>query len=829
MSHIFARATLAAAVGFTASVVLAAESAEEIIVIGTTPGAGQGVEANKLPFAVQVIDGARMDQTQSLDITDYLNSHAGSVSINSAQNNPLQPDLQFRGFSASPLLGLPQGVAVYQNGIRINEPLGDSVNWDLLPESAVASMQLVSGADPVFGLNTLGGALAIDMKDGFNYEDTHAEVSGGSWGRLTTTLESGANNGTWGYYANLSYFEEDGWRDLSPSEAINFYGSLSWRNGMQSVLDFNLQLGESELYGNGAAPVGLLAIDRSQIFTAPDITENDMQMFSIDGSHFITPGIQFAGNLFWRKNDTHSFNGDGSEFELCNYAGGAQSLFEEAEDVEDGLENDLGIELDAICAGEDPAITGFDELEAYIESTASMAGLDPENYELEDATDEISGTGILSDEAINNISNRSQESRGFDTKLIFLDDLFGKTNHLTMGLAWFKGDADFDAIVELSEMDPVTRSTQGLGLGAYFDEGATNVSTETEILSFYFSDILDLSERLSLTLAGRYNDVDVSLRDQSGDSPELNGDHNFKRFNPSVGLTYMLTEESNLYASYSESNRVPTPIELACNEGVFEVAREFAIERGDDPDDIDFECRLPNAFLADPPLDDVVIKSMEAGIRGTFRNMDYHLGVFHSVNEDDILFQSTGRATGLFANVDETRRMGLESAVSGTVGRFNWFANYTWLEATFEDDFDVLSPNHPDADSEGLIAVEKGDRMPGLPEHMLKTGADYFFTDRFSVGGEAVYNSDIYLRGDESNSLDKVDGYMLVNLRASYRMNEQLRIFARVSNVFDKEYENFGLLGEEPDEVLDNLADDRPIFLGPGSPRAAWMGISYTF
>ncbi|MBT8446571.1 MAG: TonB-dependent receptor plug domain-containing protein, partial [Gammaproteobacteria bacterium] len=116
---------------------------EEVTVIATTPSGGVGTELRKTPFAVQTADADALERSQSLDLTDYLNANLASVNVNSAQNNPLQPDVQYRGFSASPLLGLSQGVSVYQNGARINEPLGDAVNWDLLPESAVHSITLV--------------------------------------------------------------------------------------------------------------------------------------------------------------------------------------------------------------------------------------------------------------------------------------------------------------------------------------------------------------------------------------------------------------------------------------------------------------------------------------------------------------------------------------------------------------------------------------------------------------------------------------------------------------------------------------------------------------
>lgn len=812
--------------------VIAAEDSgilEEIQVIGITPGSAQGVVINRIPFAVQQGTAEELQNRQSLDISDFMNSTLASVNINSAQNNPLQPDVQFRGFTASPLLGLPQGLAVYQDGVRLNEPLGDAVNWDLLPESAVYSMDLLSGANPVFGLNALGGALAITMKNGFNFEGTQVEAYGGSWGRSMVSLETGDNDGDLGYYLNISRFAEDGWRDLSESDAANFYGSINWRNDERSSLDLIYQHGESELVGNGALPVGLLGLDRSAVFTAPDITENDMDMINIDVSHFLANGIQLSGNVFWRENKTDSFNGDGSEFELCEYAGGAQSLFEEADEIEEALEDELDIELDDICEGEVDSITSFDALEALIEDEAELAGLDPEDFELEDVIDDLTGSGVLSDEAINNISQRNQESRGFNGEVAFTEDFFDMDNRLIVGISYFEGESTFESELELAFLDPVTRSTQGLGTGTFFDEAETDIATNIETTSIFFTNTWDATEQLSVIFSGRYNDTDVTLRDRSGERPELNGDHNFSRFNPALGFTYDVSDEANLYGVYSEANRVPTPIELACNEGVFTLAQQYAEEAGEDPDDIEFECRLPNAFLADPPLEQVVTKSYELGVRGQWLAMNYQLGWFHTRNEDDILFQTTGRSTGLFANVDETARQGLEASIKGNADNLDWYASYSYLEATFEDDFTVLSPNHPNADDEGELAVQSGDRMPGLPENILKLGGDYRFNNALSVGAELIYNSNQVLRGDESNELDKVDGYTLVNLRASYKLGENFQVFARVTNLFDEDYENFGLLGESPGEVLPDLPDQRPVFLGVGAPRGAWIGLKARF
>ncbi|MEZ5489105.1 MAG: TonB-dependent receptor [Gammaproteobacteria bacterium] len=808
----------------------AAQDVEEIVVVGVTPLAGPGIELDKIPFNVQTVNATDLADSLSLDITDHLNSNAASVNINAAQNNPLQPDLQFRGFTASPLLGLPQGVAVFQDGVRINEPLGDAVNWDMLPESAISSMTLLSGANPVFGLNALGGAININMKNGFNYSGTEAELYTGDWNRNVGTIESGGNNGTWGYYVNLSYFEEDGWRDLSDSDALNFYGSVSWRDGDRSALDLAIQEGRSDLTGNGASPIGLLDLEREAIFTAPDITENNVTLFSLNGSHRLNDALVLSGTVYRRENDSESFNGDASEFELCEFFGGAQALLEEADDAEDALENELGIELDEICEGERDNITNFEDLEELIEQQALLAGLDPEDFELEDVTDELSGSGILSDEAINNISSRRQTSEGLEGQLTFLEDLVGFNNQLVVGFSYFNGQSRFKSVTELADLDPQTRSTAGLGTATFFDEAATDIATETRTWSLYFTNTLDLSDTLTLTLAGRFNDSDVTLRDQSGERPELNGDHSFSRFNPSLGLAWEIDAGFNAYLSYSESNRVPTPIELSCNEEIFSLAQARAEAEGDDPDDVEFECRLPNAFLADPPLDDVVTKNVEAGFRLQTEDVNYRLGFFHATNEDDIIFQTTGRATGLFANVDKTRRLGFESALSGTLGSsVNWFATYSYIDATFEDDFQALSPNHDSADVEGTISVEEGDRIPGIPNHQAKLGASFRFENNLLVAAEAIYNSDQRLRGDESNELDEVDGFTIVNLRAIYQVTDNISLFARVSNLFDSEYENFGLLGEDPGEVIDSLSGTSSVFLGAGSPRAVWVGARVRF
>lgn len=806
----------------------AEQSVEEIIVIGVVPG-GAGIDRNKLPYPVQTADAAAIQQADNASLADFLRRGFGSVSLNDAQNNPLQPDLQYRGFTASPLLGLAQGLSVYQNGARINEPLGDSVNWDLMPQSAIAGVTLTGGTNPLFGLNSLGGSLGIRMKNGFDFEGSQLGVRAGSFGRTTAFLETGGNSydGTeeFAYYLNIESFDEDGWRDQSASEALNAYASVGWR-GERGSINADLQSGDSNLRGNGAAPVELLALDRAAVFTAPDITENDLLMAAVDFAFELSTEQTLSGNLFNRRNTTDAFNGDGSEFGVCSF-GGIPTLIEELED--DDLE-ELGLDDDDLC---DDQFASAEALEDYLNSLGS-----DDEFNLEDFTDDLSGTGRLSDEAINNISRRTQRSRGIDLQWRNNAALAGFENQLIVGAAYYRGLSNFDSVLELSELDPITRVTTGLGTGTFVDAEATSVETATRSTSLYVTNTTQLTDTLALTLSARANDTDVRLQDRSGVRPELNGEHRFLRVNPAAGLTWQATAETALYASYSESSRAPTPIELACNEGVFEVAQRFAIERGEDPDDIDFECRLPNAFLADPPLEQVVAKNIELGARGTLAlplaapgSLRYEVGLFNTTNRDDILFQTTGRSTGLFANVDKTRRRGFEGKILGNQGALSWMVAYSHIEATFEADFNALSPNHDFADGEGEISISKGDSIPSIPEQQFKLVADYALTSRWQLGVDLLANSGQVLRGDESNQLARTAGYTVVNLRTRYSYSDTVELYARVDNLLDRDYETFGLLGEEPGEIDVPLIADMtiPRFLGAGQPRAAFVGLRVRF
>lgn len=733
---------------------------EEVVIVAPY---GAEVAHERIPGLIQKADAAEVQRLQALDLSDFLNRRFGSVSINHAQSNPLQPDLNFRGFTASPLLGMAQGIAVYANGVRVNEPFGDTVNWDLIPESAIQDVQLGGGAQPMFGENALGGALVVRYKNGFQSKGGLAEVYGGSYGRVGAVVEAGGNDGSKGWYGNVDYLSEDGWREHSGSEALRTYGSFSLE-GERGTLEASVLLGKTKLRGNGTAPVELLEEDRRSVFTWPDITENETIQFTLQGEQRLQSEWRLSANAFWREVDTDAFNGDATPFETCD---GPPPFLSEAECDDD----DATPLLDA--SGEPlPSEIDGDELDA-----------------------------------INNLSVRTQDSAGASLQILRETQWRGSLlNNFVAGASFTRGDTSFDSDVELGSLLE-DRSTSRTGLFAW--DLRTRLDSENQSVSAWIADTLDVTTQFTLSFAARYDINQVTLEDRSGINPELDGEHEFSSFNPSLGMTWRPSAGLLVYASAGRTARAPTPVELAC-------ASE------------DAPCNLPNAFLADPPLEKVVANTIEAGMRGKWgeRNQ-WHAGVFRVVNQDDILFQATGGAlsnVGYFQNIADTRRQGFEAGVESNGALFSWYVAYSFIDATFEDSFTESSPNHPDA-IDGQTSIPRGASIPGVPRHMANVGASYTVA-RWQLGADVLARDGVYLRGDESNQLGRTSSYWIANVHAEFRMNDTVQFFARVENLFDRDYETFGLLGE-PDEVFEEFEDPR--FLGSGPPFGFWIGARLQF
>ena len=527
--------------------------APTVEVIGTTPVQGIGVPVSQVPANVQSTTGTEIQRQKSQDLAQYLDNNLGSVTLNHGQNNPFQPDVNFRGLTASPLLGTPQGLSVFVDGVRVNEPFGDVVNWDLIPQNAISTVTLIPGSNPVFGLNTLGAALSVSTKSGFQYPGASISLSGGSWGRKSAEVEYGTHSEKTDLFLAGNFLDEDGWRDHSPSRLQTLFGKVGWEREDTDV-DISLMLADNKLEGTQALPLGWLDT-RKEAYTWPDRNENQVAFLNAKASHFLEADKLLAGNLYFRRYTNDNFSSN----------------------VNDNCRGIVGNCSPGILAG----------------------GANPQ--------------------ALNDRSKIETTGYGGSVQLSLLGDLGGKKNNLTVGASADLGRTHFTQSQENADFT-ADRGTIGTSVSTL----QTDVDTTNDYYGLYFTDVYSFSQRWHLTLSGRYNWANITIRDKTGLEPALDGDNTFKRFNPAAGLNFNPTPTLTTYVSYSEGMRAPTPIELTCA-------------------DPNAPCRLPNNFLADPPLEKVVAKTGEIGARGRWADgFGWSAAAYRTDLNNDIIFISSG-------------------------------------------------------------------------------------------------------------------------------------------------------------------------------------------
>jgi outer membrane receptor protein involved in Fe transport len=801
-----------------------ASLAFNVEVISSTPLAGGELSAEEIAAPVQAAPVRDVQASHALEISDFLNRRLRGIYLNEIQGNPYQADLNYRGYTASPLLGTPQGLSVYLDGVRINQPFGDVVSWDLIPRSAMAEITLLPGSNPLFGLNTLGGAIALQTKDGRTAPGTSLEISGGSFGRLTGELEhGGATRNGLHWFTATSLFFENGWREASPSSVRQFSGKLGWQREKTS-LGLTLMYANNALIGNGLQEQRFLERDYRSIYTQPDITANRAPAFIFNARHSFNPRLAISGNTYYRSIRARTLNGDLNEDSLD------QSLYQPDE-----------YEQAALAAA---GFTGFPTSGANATNTPFPSWRCIANVLLRDEPAEKCN-GL-----INRTSSR-QYNYGASGQITLVNFPNNQRNQFTAGAAYDRNRVDFLQSSQIGYLNPDRGIT---GLNA-FGDGVTGGEVDGEpydtrvdlqgriqTFSVYATDALSLASQLTLTLSGRYNRTTVVNADHinpGGGTGSLDGHHRFARFNPAVGLTYRPLRDLHLYASYSEGNRAPTSVELGCA-------------------DPEVPCKLPNAMAGDPPLQQVVTRTFEAGLRsGQERRVNWNFGWFRGENRNDILFVASEQTGfGYFKNFGKTLRQGIEADINLRIWRFSPGGSYTFLNATYQSKEKVNGGSNSSSDAaapglEGFIEIEPGAKIPLVPQHTFKLFADLQVTQKLSVNFGVLALSGSYARGNENNaheadgtyylSAGKSPAYTVANLGARYQVSRHLEFFVRVNNLLNRRYYSAAQLGVTGFTAEGNFLarpfapvdGEYPLvhttFYAPGAPRGAWAGIRLKF
>ena len=476
----------------------------QVEVVGTSPLPGIGIEKDKLPYDVQTVTSEQLYQSQTLNLTDYMSRNLLGVNINEVQGSPFQADMTYRGFRLSGILGSSQGLSVYLDGVRVNEPFGDVVNWDMIPEAAISNVTLVPGSNPIYGLNTLGGALAFTTKSGLTAPGGEIKLQAGSFGRVRTDISQGSK-GDDGYHSFVSAtgFRENGWRDYSEGTVGNVFAKIG-RMQNDSNWDVSLLVGRSNMLGNGLLPStnfgpegneqpqgGMYETNRKWVYTHPDRTRNELQQLTFNFQRMLDSNTELAANAYVRNSKRRTVGGD-------------------AEREDDGA--------------------GY------------------------------------ANEAVLNYTNTSQTSAGTSVNLTKLMDKHQLTTGVAVDVSKSNygssqaGECDINSSREPFGCDPVEDHARMRGKTTSFGIYASDtwsISEKTFLTTAGRFNHSVLANRLTTYLN---NDGETITP-----GPRLTGDRfSYSSFNPSVGITYKPTQAISVFTNIGQSNRVPTSIELGC-------------------------------------------------------------------------------------------------------------------------------------------------------------------------------------------------------------------------------------------------------------------------
>jgi iron complex outermembrane recepter protein len=748
---------------------------ETVVVVGNAPLPGSGIDADKVAGEVQTLSIPDLSNGRHTDaLANSVAQELSSVSLNDEQGSQFQPDFVYRGFEASPISGIAEGIAVYQNGVRMNESFGDNVNWDLIPQFAVRSLTLQSN-DPVFGLNALGGAVSLDMKSGLNFDGHAAQVSGGSFGNVTGDAEYGTRLGDgFALYLGVGGTHDDGFRYRSPTTERQGFGDIAYQSG-PIELHLTATAALNDIAAVGPTPVQMLAADPKAVFTFPQSIRNEMEMTQLRATWHASETLTFSASTYYRHFLQHLTDGNTTDVDYCDNDPAQLCLEGDNDFPGDALYDTQGnpVPASVLPAGATPGETDFTRTNA--------------------------------------------NSYGVAAQMTLSEPLLGHTNNFVFGVSFDRGTTNYTAFGELGALeDNLEVQTVGVIIDQALSptaqppiEEPVNVDGTNTYTGIYAVDVFDIAPHLSWTLSGRLNLAGVRLQDNLGTA--LDGDHSFSHFNPGTGLAYKITDALTVYAGYSQSNRAPTAGELSCADPAS-------------------PCLLDAFLVSDPSLKQVVSNNIEAGLRGRFGlellpgAFVWNASVYRTDATNDIMLLATDvNGFGFFQNAGTTRHQGFDAHLGYRDARWTVNAGYSYLDATFRN-AQELSSDSPAANDDGVIFVHPGDHIPMNPANRLTFSTEFAATKEWSIGAELRAQSGQYLVGDESNQEPKLPGFATVDLHTSYKLGSHLELFGEIDNLFDKRYYTYGAF-TELDGLPDNFNLTNPRTYSPAPGRLFFIGL----
>ncbi len=806
----------------------------KVDVVSETPLAGTDLATEQIAAPVQTATSTDIQNSGALELGDFMSRRLNGVYLNEIQENPFQPDVNYRGYTASPLLGTPEGVSVYVDGVRQNQPFGDVVSWDLIPKGAISEMTLVPGSDPLFGLNTLGGALSVTTKSGLTSPGVSLDLLYGSSGRKEVDGAWGGGKATgFNWFLTGTGFHESGWRVDSPSDVRQGFARLGWRTA-KTDLALTMSYAYNTLLGNGLQDYRLLALNYESAYSIPDTTANRSPSFNFIARHTFSDALTFAGNAWFRNIRTEAidpnYNDDAQGQLIYQPTPGEQAILSAA------------------------GYTGFPTSGANIANTPFPKWpCIAEALQFGDPGQTCDGVNIYSKEV--------QNEFGFSGQFTSITSTSMGRNEFAAGALFDRGIINYTQTTDYAYVNPnYTLTSVPAWLNGSTSVDGVPVDSEvalhgvTPSWALYFTDTLTLPKNVNVTVSGRYNRTIIDNTDLLSPAPgpgSLTGDYVFQRFNPAIGITWSPISSVNFYARFSQGSRAPTAIELGCADPTA-------------------PCSLPNSLSSDPPLQQVVTNTWEAGLRGKpeipfFHNFSWNLDAFRGENHNDILFIAAPQTgTGYFKNFVKTLREGLDANVDGHAARTTFGLDWTFLSATYQS-IETLDGSANNTNNfalqgypglPGVITVQPGDRIPLIPKQSGKAFLDFQATPKLGFDLDEVAISSSYARGNENNAYQTdglyylgpgvSPGYAITNFRARYSLTKRLELGVQIDNLWNHKYytaawlsntalSSTGAIQSLPFSAYNagpyagNAPAQSVTFFSPGPPRRAWVDLGFKF
>ena len=653
------------------------------------PGVGSGV-----PARTSTITNEQLEAWEPRVLSDLLGSQPG-FSIYDDLGSPFKTTINTRGFYASPVVGLPQGVSVFLDGVPVNEADAAQVNFDLLPLEHVRRVELLSGTASLLGPNSLGGSINLLTNHGGGPVRGEIELTGGSYNSYSVEGSVGGGSaGGWNFYAGGGYTTEDGWRQVTGADGYNGFANIG-RSGAKS--GFNLQIlgANSKVETAGSLPLSIFTVNPDSNLSAFDFEDLRQWHFALSGYSQVGPG-RGSARVYYRRNDAERFN---------------------------------------VNQINDPDVRSFNE-NRTLGASADWAHAAPV------------GNGTLT----------------------FRVGAGGSTNDVSIQLFAERIDPGQTTSVQSDIWDLNGYTTADYAVG-----------------------------RTTFSAGLRYDFVRVpfnNLLDPTADTTS-----SYSRLSPKGGLSVNVGGGVSLYASAGGSFRAPAVIELACA----------------DPED---PCPLPFALGDDPPLDPVTATTVETGIRFLGGQLGLDASLYRTWVKNDIFLFPYDEAAGepegstidgFFANLGDTRREGIELSSRYFFNQgHSIYANYAYTRSTFQVDGAEIFSIREEAGGEN--EVQRGDRFPLVPDHQISVGGLFELPAGLFFGAEGRYIGEQYLRGDEANEEEPLDGYFTANVRLGWEIGPW-EVAGVVTNVFDSEKPTFGTFN------INQTNDQLERFLTPPQPR----------